>query len=171
MRFQVFGLEIPRETVFRLEQRNFFLQTARDVAQLHVLTGLNAEQHLGNKVSQRFAETGGQFGSKTGELDFQAGTNFARLHGEHLHGRSRFFRKNPSTTDSVPSHFCKTINPYSSNACPHLQRKTQEGPCTVEPQLPPAAPSFLSRNVNTCFWLQPSESHSRRPPFGIDWRS
>src|SRR5579859_2061749 len=48
--------------------------------------------------------------------------------GGHLHGRPGFFRKNPSTTDSVPSHFCKTINPYSSNACPHLQRKTQEGP-------------------------------------------
>src|SRR5579859_4074485 len=48
--------------------------------------------------------------------------------GGRLHGGPGFFRKNPSTKDSVPSHFCKTINPYSSNACPHLRRKTQEGP-------------------------------------------
>src|SRR5579859_6443590 len=171
MRFQVFGLEIPRETVFGLEQRNFFLQTARDVAQLHVLTGLNAEQHLGNKVSKRFAETRGEFGGEARELGFQAGTNLARLHGGTPPWQVRIFSQKPSTTDSVPSHFCKTINPYSSNACPHLQRKTQEGPCTVEPQLPHAAPPFLSRNANTCFWLQPSEFHSRRPPFGIDWRS
>src|SRR5579859_2969154 len=128
MRFQVFGLEIPRETVFGLEQRNFFLQTARDVAQLHVLTGLNAEQHLGNKVSKRFAETRGEFGGEARELGFQAGTNLARLHGGTPPWQVRIFSQKPSTTDSVPSHFCKTINPYSSNACPHLQRKTQEGP-------------------------------------------
>jgi len=95
MRFQVFGLKIPRETVFGLEQRNFFLQTARDVAQLHVLTGLNAEQHLGNKVSQRFAETGGECGGEARELGFQAGTTFARLHGGTPPWRARIFSQKP----------------------------------------------------------------------------
>jgi len=29
---------------------NFFFQAARDVTQLHILTGLDTEQHLANKL-------------------------------------------------------------------------------------------------------------------------
>jgi len=128
MRFQFLRLQIARETVFRLEQRNLFLQTAREVAQLHALAGLDAEQHLADKVSQRLAATCGELARKTRELGFQPRTNFAMLHGGNLHGRSGFFRENPSTTDSVPSHFSKTINPASPFSCPRLHTKTQEGP-------------------------------------------
>src|SRR5205823_13355696 len=59
-----------------LEQRKLFLQTA----QFHALTGLNPEQHLADEISQRLAETGGEFASEAGELGFQARTNFAMLH-------------------------------------------------------------------------------------------
>ncbi len=70
VRFQFLRLQIARETVLGLEQRNLFLQTSRDVAQLHALTGLDAEQHLADKIPQRLAETGGEFAVETGELGF-----------------------------------------------------------------------------------------------------
>src|SRR5258708_19460042 len=84
---------MPSDTVFGLEQRNLFLQPPRAVAQFHVLTGLNAEQHLADKVSQRLAETGGQFGTETGELGFQPRTNFAMFHRGRLQGRAGFFSR------------------------------------------------------------------------------
>src|SRR5437899_12384612 len=128
MRFQFLRLQIARETVFGLEQRNIFLQAARDVAQLHALAGLDAEQHLADKVSQRLAETNGELGTVARELSFQPRTNFAMLHRGRLQGRSGFFGENPSTTDFVPSHLSEMVNPCPSITCPHLQTKTQEGP-------------------------------------------
>jgi hypothetical protein len=71
-----------------------------------------AEQHPANKVSQRLAETNGEFGTEATGLGFQPRTNFAMLHRGRLQGSAGFFSaKNPSTTDSVPSHFPKMINP------------------------------------------------------------
>src|SRR5882724_103446 len=126
MRFQFFGLQIARETVFGLEQRNLFLQTASDIAQFHALTGLNPEQHLADEISQRLAETGGEFASEAGELGFQTRTNFAMLHRGRLQGRSGFFGENPSTTDSVPSHLSEMINLSPSITCTRLQQKLRK---------------------------------------------
>jgi len=110
MRLQFFRLQIARETILRFDQGNVFSQTSRHAAQLEVLTGLDAKQHLAHKVSQGLAEAHGELGGELGELRFQARPNFAMLHRGRLHGRSGFFGENPSTTDSVPSHFSKTIN-------------------------------------------------------------
>ena len=48
--FQPRRLQVARQPVLGLDQRNLFLQAARDVAQLDILTGLDAEQHLRNKL-------------------------------------------------------------------------------------------------------------------------
>src|SRR6266404_166337 len=117
---------MARETVFGLEQRNLFLQTASDIAQFHALTGLNPEQHLADEISQRLAETGGEFASEAGELGFQTRTNFAMLHRGRLQGRSGFFGENPSTTDSVPSHLSEMINLSPSITCTRLQQKLRK---------------------------------------------
>jgi hypothetical protein len=45
-------VQVARETVFGLDQRDVFLQAPGDVAQLHILTGLDAKQHLADEVSQ-----------------------------------------------------------------------------------------------------------------------
>ena len=84
--------------------------TSRHAAQLDVLTGLDAKQHLAYKVSQELTEAHSELGGELGELRFQARTNFAMLHRGRLHGRSGFFGENPSTTDSVTYHFSKTTN-------------------------------------------------------------
>jgi len=102
------------------------LQTARDIAQFHALTGLNPEQHLADEISQRLAETGGEFASEAGELGFQTRTNFAMLHRGRLQGRSGFFGENPSTTDSVPSHLSEMINLCPSITCTRLQQKLRK---------------------------------------------
>src|SRR2546429_1430351 len=109
---------LGRET----EQRKLFLQTA----QFHALTGLNPEQHLADEISQRLAETGGEFASEAGELGFQTRTNFAMLHRGRLQGRSGFFCENPSTTDSVPSHLSEMINLSPSITCTRLQQKLRK---------------------------------------------
>src|SRR5712692_7404789 len=64
---------------------------------------------------------------------FQPRTNFAMLHRGRLQGRSGFFGENPSTTDSVPSHFSKTINPCPSVSCARPTSKNEERPADGRP--------------------------------------
>jgi hypothetical protein len=46
------AVQIARQAVLRLDQRNLFFQAAGDAAQLHVLAGLDAEQHLRDELLQ-----------------------------------------------------------------------------------------------------------------------
>src|SRR5438045_9345652 len=112
------------------------------------MTDLTPEQHVGDEMSQRLAETGGEFASEAGELGFQTRTNFAMLHRGRLQGRSGFFGENPSTTDSVPSHLSEMINLRPSITCTHLQQKLRK---------------VLLRSVRHHHRLCPRESWLHRP--------
>src|ERR1019366_3331636 len=105
------ALQITRKALLGLDQRNLFLQRTRDVTQLHILDRLDAEQHLRYEPSERLGQALTEFRGELRQLRFESGSDFAIVHGGRLLV-VWISRKDPSTTDFVPSHF-----PIPANDC------------------------------------------------------
>jgi hypothetical protein len=76
--------QVSREAVFGANEGNRFAQCAANVAQLHVLAGLDAEQHLRDKLRQRLGQLATQLGGKLRQPSFQSGADFAIVHRGRL---------------------------------------------------------------------------------------
>src|ERR1019366_4680531 len=93
-----------RERRFSVRIRVIFSCSEREMTQLHILTRLDAEQHLRYEPSERLCQALPELRGKLRQLRFESGSN-AIVHRGTPHVVVWISRKNPSTTDFVPSHF------------------------------------------------------------------
>src|ERR1035437_261976 len=69
-----------RERRFSLRIRVIFSCSEREMTQLHILTRLDAEQHLRYEPSERLCQALTELRGKLRQLRFESGSNFAIVH-------------------------------------------------------------------------------------------
>jgi hypothetical protein len=102
-------LQVTRQSLLGLDQGKGFAQCAADITQLHVLPGLNAEQHLRDELPQRLWLIVAQLKREFRQLSFQTRADFAIVHRGRLRANEFSWSKIPSTTDCAPSNFSPAV--------------------------------------------------------------